>query len=267
MPNSKIPRRPIPKFCRQELEIADLCARALWYGINYETGKSTRVSDARLLSEFASNFYEYHKNRVRFKPGIFISNINDLIIACGIKVLFRGIVDMNFHKGINSIYQDVYPEFLKAQKTPSLISNHRVGVNCLEKLSKGFLRNAKGNRLNLASRVLFFLSPNLHTFNMNNNVAKFFGLPSRPHYHYQEYFELFSIGLKTNQTKLSKYKLPPIRDGLPETIWNQIYRTDWWERRVLDLAVLIHASPTISIDPNLRTYIRLKIRQDDIGTA
>jgi len=264
MPPPKIARKPIPKFTKAELNRANLCATALWYGINFQNGNFTHISDASLMSNFAFNFYHYHKNKKKFSPDIFVADVRELILACGIKMLFRGIAEMDLRKGIDSLYKDVYPQFLKSQKNPNRMSTYQVSVKCLESLSKGLVKNPASNRLNLASRILFFLSPNLHTFNMNNSVAKFFGLQSRPHHHYAEYFELFSKGMVTNQTHLSKYKMPPARDGLDIVTWNEASRTDWWKRRVLDLAVLIHTSPKVTVDPNLRVYIRRKIKQDEL---
>ena len=196
-----------------------------------------------------------------------MADVRELILACGIKMLFRGIAEMDLRKGINSLYKDVYPLFQKSLKSPSRVSSHQVAVKCLESLSKGLVRNPSANRLNLASRILFFLSPNIQAFNMNNSVAIFFGLQTRPHHHYAEYFELFSKGLVTNQNNLSKFKMPPARDDLDIVTWNEASRTDWWKRRVLDLAVLLHTSPKVTVDPNLRVYIRRKIKQDELAAT
>lgn len=263
MPAPKIARTQIPKFTRAELEVANLCATALWYGINFETGDMNLPSDAHMLNNFAFNFYHFHKTKKRFSPDIFVSDVKVLITACGIKMLFRGIAEMDLRKGIDALYDDVYPHFRKALKSANRISTYQVAVKCLESLSKGLVKNPAGNRLNLASRILFFLSPNLQTFNMNNSIAKFFGLQSRPHHHYAEYFALFSKGLVTNQTNLSKYKMPPARDMLDSVTWNEASRTDWWKRRVLDLAVLLHTNPKIAVNPNLRVYIRMRRKLDE----
>ena len=262
MPAPTIPRTAIPKFKRAELETANLCAQALWYGINFETGALNHVSDAYLMSRFAPNFYHYHQTKSKFQPDIFVLDVKELILACGIKMLFRGIAEMDLRKGINSLYKDVYPNFLAAQKTPTAVSTYQVAVQCLESLNKGLVVNAKSNRLNLASRILLFVSPNLHTFNMNNHIAKHFGLQSRPHHHYVEYFKLFSTGMVTNQTLLSKYKMLPARDGLDIVTWNEAARTDWWKRRVLDLAVLMHVRKHVVANPNLRSLIKRKIFED-----
>lgn len=264
MPAPTIPRTPIPRFTRAELDRANLCARALWHGINFETGNMEHVSDARLMSNFAPNFYHFHRLKKRFAPDIFVLDVRELILACGIKMLFRGIADMDLRKGIDSLYVDVYPQFKKALKTPTRVSSCEVSIKCLEKLSQGLVKDPASNRLNLASRILFFVSPNLQTFNMNNGVAKFFGLQTRPHHHYAEYFQLFSAGMVTNQTLLSKYKMPPARDGLDSVTWNEASRTDWWKRRVLDLAVLMHTRPNMVPHVNLNYLIRQKIRMDSV---
>lgn len=262
MPTSSIPRKPIPKFKKMDLDTANLCAEALWYGINFETGKA-QISDANLLSRFAPYFYEYHKTKKKPNPNIFIQDVRDLILACGIKMLFRGIAGMNFRKGINAIYTDVYPIFQKSLKRPGHTSSYIDAIRCLEVLSKGFVINPKENRLSMASRILFFLSPNLQAFNMNNKIAVAFGLPVRPHYHYAEYFELFSRGLISNQTGLSKYKMPPMRDDLDYKTWHQASKTDWWKRRVLDIAVLLMVSPAITPHPNLKKIIKEAIKTDE----
>ncbi len=261
MPKSSIARKPIPKFKKVDLDIANLCAEALWYGVNFETGKN-QTSDAYLMSRFAPFFYEYHQTKKRPNPDIFVAEVRELILACGIKILFRGIAGMDFRKGIDSIYKDVYPVFQQSLKKSSRTSSCADAIECLATLSKGFVINPKDNRLSLASRILFFLSPNLHTFNMNKQIAVAFGLPIRPHYHYADYFELFSKGLITNQTALSKYKMPKMRDNLDYKTWYEASRTDWWRRRVLDIAVILLTSPKVVPHPNLRQLVKEAIKRD-----
>jgi hypothetical protein len=41
MPAPTIARKPIPKFTAREIKTAELCSRALWYGIDFETALST----------------------------------------------------------------------------------------------------------------------------------------------------------------------------------------------------------------------------------
>ena len=50
---ARYPRTKIPKFSSAEIRTADLCARALWYGINFDTGRK-QTSDAELMSYLAN---------------------------------------------------------------------------------------------------------------------------------------------------------------------------------------------------------------------
>jgi beta-phosphoglucomutase-like phosphatase (HAD superfamily) len=81
MPAPTIPRTPIPKFTKRELDVANLCATAIWYGINYETGAIHTVSDANLMSKFAPYFYEYHQTKKKPNPDIFLADVRELILA------------------------------------------------------------------------------------------------------------------------------------------------------------------------------------------
>jgi hypothetical protein len=256
-------RIPIPKFSKTQLDRADLCARACWYGINYTNTKPC-VSDAELLLHFASHFYNYHSTKKQPHPNTFLADVNTLIKACGIKMLYRGIADMDFRKGVGAIFTDVYPQYLLALKKPSRVSSFEDAVLCLEKISKGFVKNPASNRLSLASRILFFLSPNMQAFNMNNAVAAYLGLQSRPHVHYREYFEVFDKGLKTNQTLLSKYKIPKKRDALDYKTWYEISKTNWWKRRVLDFAVILNANLGKPIHPLLSSTLNRKIKEETV---
>ena len=50
--------------------------------------------------------------------------------------------------------------------------------------------------------------------------------------------------LINNKTQLSKSFLPQ-RSYLDKRVWDQVNKTDWWQRRVLDLALLIHFGSVI----------------------
>ena len=66
MPNSKVPRKPIPKFTKAELNRANLCAEALWYGVNFKTGDLYPISDENIGLELFLILVEVIK--VKRKP-------------------------------------------------------------------------------------------------------------------------------------------------------------------------------------------------------
>ena len=60
MPKGKL-HKSAPMFSATELDLANDCARLIWYGISFETGKSC-VSDEQLMSYFAAPIHRYvHK--------------------------------------------------------------------------------------------------------------------------------------------------------------------------------------------------------------
>ena len=76
--------------------------------------------------------------------------------------------------------------------------------------------------------------------NMNNAVARSFGLRTKTQKNYADFQLLFKDGLKTNQNHLNRLELPKNRSHLTQIGWDKIRETDWWQRRVLDIAVLLH---------------------------
>jgi hypothetical protein len=260
---SSIKRIPIPKLTKGEIDIANLCSKALWYGIDFETGKN-QTSDASLLETFATQFYQYHKNKTPLRPPIMELEVRELIRVCRVYVLYRGLAGMDFKKGISAIYKEIYNTYKEVIKKSYSGTPQVDGANCLRVLSDGIVKKKGDNRLNLSSRILFFLIPDLMIFNMNTKVATEFGLPLRPHYHYADFYDLFAKGLKTNQTLLSKLRLP--KDDLNELTfqtWDKVRQTDWWQRRVLDIAILIKLN-LATPHSNLTNLVEAKLLQNKI---
>ena len=105
------------------------------------------------------------------------------------------------------------------------------------------------------------LTPNLRIFNMNRGVAKEYGLRQMPTVHYGDFIDLFTNGQNFNHKELSKYKMPTYRSSLDMYTWQKASRTDWWERRVLDIAVLLKLNSNIPF-PNLQNLIDQQIKDD-----
>lgn len=257
---ARYPRTKLPIFSSSEISGANLCSQALWYGINFETGNK-QVSDAELMSYLARYFYHYHRTKQRASPDIFENQVKTLIKTCGLTIMNRSLAKMDIKKGIEAMYKDIYPIYKKSLKNPDRTSTSEEAVDCLWKLSKGFIINPKYNCLGLSSRVMFFLSPNLRTFNMNREIAIRYGLQVNPSVHYKAYFDLFNNGLLDNKLQLEKYHMPPMRSTLDMKTYQIASRTDWWQRRVLDLAVIIKIGNKKPY-PNLQHLINEQIKID-----
>lgn len=257
---ARYPRTNIPKFSSAEIRRADLCAKALWYGINFENGKA-QISDADLMSYLAKHLYLFDKTGKRAFPDIFEGEIKLLINTCGLAIMYRSLAKMDINKGIDSIYNHIYPIYKKSLRNSDRTSTSLEAKDCLWKLSKGFIINPKYNCLGLSSRILFFLAPNLRTFNMNREIAIRYGLQVNPAVHYSAYFELFNTGLIDNLSELRKYKMPEMRSDLDLMTWQNASRTDWWQRRLLDLAVILNLTGKTPY-PNLQHLINEQIKLD-----
>jgi len=259
---ARYPRTKLPKFSPSEISRANLCAQALWYGINFETGNK-QVSDAELMSYLAKYFYIYQRTNQRASPDIFEKEIRILIKTCRLTIMNRSLAKMDINKGIEAMYKDIYPIYKKSLRNPDRTSTSVEAVDCLWKLSKGFIINPKYNCLGLSSRIMFFLAPNLRTFNMNREIAIRHGLQVNPSVHYKAYFDLFNNGLIDNKSQLEKYKMPPMRSTLDMKTWQIASRTDWWQRRVLDLAVILKIGNKKPY-PNLQHLINEQIDIDSL---
>jgi len=260
MPPSRNTIKSIPTFTPQEIKTADLCARALWYGFNFDSGKK-QTSDAELMSFLAKYFYSYKRTRTKPIPDIFIPQVKDLIKTCKVHRMSLSLPKMDIQKGIDAMYLNVYPIFKKSLRNPDRMSSSQEAKECLWQMSKGFIINPNHNCLGLSSRILFFLTPNLRIFNMNRGVAKEYGLRQMPTVHYGDFIDLFTKGQDINYKELSKYKMPPFRSSLDMYTWQKASRTDWWERRVLDIAVLLKLNGKIPF-PNLQYLIDKQIEDD-----
>ena len=228
---------PIPVFSKNELDVAHQCAVALWYGVDFKTGRNRKRSDAELLETFATPFFNIPRNNsYTATPG----DISRLIAACKLNALFRLLKIMDFNAGLLSVDQKIYPIYQNyLQRTP----NDKVemfGAACIQALSDGITTTANGRRLVLASRMLFFVVPTMPIFNMNNRVAKEFGLGSLAYLYKDDYCKLMLDGMNNNNLLLSTYSLPIDLNGMNTETYSIVYKSDWWQRRILDIAILIN---------------------------
>lgn len=227
----------VPKFSDFNLLVAELCAIDLWNGINFENGKKREISDEELLSDFASKFYKLVKNSSS-KNLIAEVLIRRLIRAAKIKALFRSKNPLDFKRGIRCIAKNT----VKFYKNRSQTTNFE--TQAILELGEHFVKPIKnptrnGNfRVALASRILFFAIPNMQFFNFSNILAEKMLFQKRPQASIYFFNESLKKGLKKN-IGLNKMKLPPPSFMKP-ALYKKIYKTKWWQRRVLDLALLLY---------------------------
>lgn len=258
MPVAKI-RIPVPKFRPSEVALAELCATELWNGRSYENGNELEVSDEELLVTFASATHTMVKNGSR-TPTFTELDIRLLIRVAKLKALFRSAQPTDFQGGISAYKNKVIPYYLNWKNKKASRPDYEYATKATLMWSEEFVNNTtsvsvNGNhRIPLTCRILFFSCPDMPVFNYSNGLGKVMKYQSRPQDAISHFNEHMYKGLQTNKRLFSKLDMPaPILLG--EGIWLEAKKADWWQRRVLDLALLLRFSVT-SATPQLHTKAR-----------
>ena len=235
-------KKPVPKFSAKEIKLANACAVLIWNGVSYESGKEI-LSDRDLLIYFS---HELAKNHLSSSHRLNLSRamLHDLIIVSLLKPMYRKQNELSYSNMENYLRRD-FQKFIKA------INTSKNSEEKLEHASQLVRETGKavvlpnvsakaGYRIPFASRLLFFAAPQILIFNYANRLAeKKMNYQSRPHYAYKDYaFDLLG-GLRKNWAELSKYSIPTKEPLKAEADIKIAYKTHWWARRVLDIALLI----------------------------
>ena len=247
---------PVLQFSANQLALAEVCAMELWNGYDYQTGKVCGVSDEDLLVMFATPTLAIFKN-TRTRQTITELDIRELIRVAKLQALFRSTQATDF-QGAIAAYRTtalaVYSGWRK--KTIRLANPYDYATRATLDWSVKFVNNTSasinGNhRVPLACRILFFAMPDMMVFNFSNGLAKQMRLQSRPQAAIPYFNKLLSDGLQLNKALLSNLEMPK-PTVLAEDIWQLANKGDWWKRRVLDLALLLHFG-IASATPQLQT--------------
>jgi hypothetical protein len=157
----------------------------------------------------------------------------------------RRLVDfgnVNRQKGLDSIRLDIVKIYKKWLKKPNKDFSIEP-AEAVEKLGKEFFKKSKlkktGNHIALASRILFLAIPDMTFFNYSNSIAKELGFQTNePSVIIHDYYKTLETGLDLNWNELIKYDMPLTHIEMPDTLWETARNNGWWQRRVLDLALL-----------------------------
>jgi len=238
----------IPRLSQNIINKAEHCARLIWFGTSYLTGKP-QTSDELLLQEFSrpvKDLLTGQSNSVAFSR----SAIHDLMVVGGLKALFRSQHQIDFRQ---------FEHFLEAN-LPSILNTSRLAPPSSDlaefvKLSGKALVNSNvktnaGYRVALASRILFFAVPQLRLYNYSQDISAALQLPTRPQAAIFNFQEIFDAGLHTNWSSLVSLQAPKSAELNSKLVYtDNLISSDWWQRRVLDLAVRLHFNTVTPINP------------------
>lgn len=250
MPARK-PHIPVPSFTSTELDIANDCALLLWNGISFETGKAT-VSDETLMSYFAEPVAQHLKSsrsQVKFN----LTELHALVITAGLKPMLRKQHEISYPQfenyltnSIKYLQTDEASAKTEAERWAATSSFVREGGKQLVNVN---VQTNAGYRVPLSSRVLFFAAPTQPIANFSNGLAKALNLPLRPEYAIRPFYQAICTGFALNKNKVQANAMPQSNGILDADVYAQVKVCDWWQRRVLDIALLLKFKVAAAASP------------------
>ena len=254
----------VPLLTKSAIHLAHLCALETWQGYNYSKGtlfdkvlvenmpgsnyRSTKVvtlSDEYLMIRFATHLLAIYKPK-DFKNTNPISEslMDEFRNVAGIrsterrgpkpdylggKSYFKKQVSEDYRLCLNASLEDKPFEPVYAIQSLSIALTHQVS------------NNIESEHIMLATRILFFMMPNITVFNFSPEIAKSLNLSGDRDDTIFIYQEKLWEGLKLNWSNLCDYDMP-----LPKNIDRRIYdlakKSGWWQRRIYDLALKFNSS-------------------------
>lgn len=82
-----------------------------------------------------------------------------------------------------------------------------------------------------------------------DDLEKSLNLQSRPEAAIHPFYQIFQDCLAINSKELSQYEMPQSLGVLDDEIYTTVRSSDWWHRRIIDIAVLLHLNVTKAAIP------------------
>jgi hypothetical protein len=204
------------------------------------------------MSYFASPIQQYttkQKSVLAFD----LNHLHRLFIAAGLKPMLRKQHELSypqFEQFFSQHFSYYENEIKKASSTADL---WKVSSAFMKRVGKSLVdvnvQTNAGYRVPLATRILFFALPTYPLANFSNGLAKSLNLQSRPEAAIHPFYQIFQDCLIINSKQLRKYEMPQSLEVLDDDIYLAVRNSDWWQRRVIDIALLLHFNVTKTATP------------------
>ncbi len=249
----------IPLLTKSAIHLAHLCALETWQGYSYSKGtlfnnvlvehtpgtnyKSTKVvqlSDEYLMSRFAAHLFGIIKPKdFPNTTPISESLMDEFRNVAGIKTTERRGPKPDYSGGSDYFKKQVAEDY-KSCLNASLEDKPYESVFATKNLSIALTyQNSdriESKHIMLATRILFFVMPNIAVFNLSPEIEKFLSLKGDREDTIFIYQDKLWDGLKLNWSNLCEYDMPPPK-SIDRTIYDLAKQSGWWQRRVFDLAL------------------------------
>jgi len=220
--------QPIPKISPATYDLAHQCCLLLWHGVEFSTGRN-QTSDAALLQTWSSKFQGHitANKQLRYSA----AEINALTSAAkvGRFLNFKAADVKNLNRSFNQSIVSLYGQ-------PGITSDIYS-----QELGKALARNpTQPGKIVIASRFLFFALPDRCTFNLYEGVAVKLGMHRMATKFKSDLVSALHDRMHLDWKILRALQMPQRTSEIKYDTWKLACDGGWWQRRVLDIAVLIH---------------------------
>jgi hypothetical protein len=216
------------------IKAANERAIAGWNGLDLKSGRPLNPSDRQLLSQYCQKVINAKRNKAAVTIGEI--EIRDLMRVARLGPLFLN----------NAIDYKGLAEWLSIEGTHKRIDNAGslpLQERCdetlamLKEVAGAMHKEDDGQQIALASRILFFALPELPFFNVSSGVASELGI--RQHTtNLKAYWDALTALLVKHHAELSQCNRPAEFEKQENPVIKAAMKGDWWQRRVLDYALL-----------------------------
>ena len=230
-------------FTNSEILEADMCARELWRGYEYH-------SNCRIVSDevFLKDFYNIGRQQdTNLTPGLLSiseDKVIDLLSAAKLGNSLRfGTLDIQ--KGLAAIPRHGDPVYKKWLAKKHSRGNFWVdGAKLIVQIGREFnsatvTKASRGIQAAVSSRILFYSMPKMSIFPYSVALAKKLKVfDDDPQKSVNQYSQTLAEAYYNNWKFLEEIKMP-LPTILSDQEWEEIRNSGWWQRRVLDLCVVL----------------------------
>lgn len=229
-------RLPSTVLSPGKIKTAELCALDLWWGIDFVTGKP-QTSDQAFLEHFTKIFQALqagsHNQLVPLKD-----EIGELMRVCGFWAQFlNNKIDLN--GGAMWIESNLPAYHSGCAQSTSGLYDLSAAISALEQLAAEFSTNQFGRETALSSRALFFLVPDMQIYNISAKLAEKICFTAVTKNALADFYAYCEDMMAVNAPALNALQMPSFSPAIADDLGDRVRGTDWWQRRVLDLALLL----------------------------
>lgn len=229
-------RLPATVLSPNRIVTAELCALDLWWGIDFVSGKH-QTSDQSFLQAFTQIFDAIQAGSTSHLVPL-KDEIGELMRVCQFWSHHINSSAFSLNDGAIWIESDLPNHYLTVSQSPAGLYDLRAAITAVQLLAPQFGALAS-HQTALASRVLFFLVPGFQIFNISNDLVKKVCKGASSKDGFIDFYGHCEEMMNVNASALNSLQMPALSSENSAKHWERAKKSNWWQRRVLDLALLL----------------------------